>query len=265
MLLLNGNPNVSGPIFIGAGASVLHTHHSNHSRSERQRNFYVGEGTVGARNADIPVGYGAPYAWMLAPEGGGLSAFNTVSGEGTIASASLAMGVGAAASLTGSGTVSSAALSMIVAFSAALTGSGTISSATLQASLALAAALTGSGSVSAAALSLIVAIEADLSGSGGASGNLKGELSMESDITVTGTGLSTANVGSAVWSYLIENGLTAAQVQSILLAVAAGETRIDLTGPNPIVKFRNQTDTRDRITATMVGSERSAITLDNAP
>lgn len=34
------------------------------------------------------------------------------------------------------------------------------------------------------------------------------------------------------------------------------------SGPSPVVTFRDQADTTDRVTATMSGSERTAVVLD---
>jgi hypothetical protein len=181
--------------------------------------------------------------WHLSPKAGGLSTSGNIRGTGTL-TANLLMGKDLSAALTGSGTISSASLALIVQLAAAITGSGTISSATLQAIAGLSAALSGSGSVSAAALSLIVSLDADLSGSGGASGNLKGTLSMSADIVVTGTGLTTANVGQAVWDYLLATGYSASEAMDILTAVAAGKVS---GGPGSPV-FRSIDDTRDVVT-----------------
>lgn len=183
--------------------------------------------------------------WHLSPKAGGLSTSGNIAGTGTL-TANLLMGKDLSAALTGSGTISAASLALIVQLAAAITGSGTISSATLQAISGLSAALSGSGSISAAALSLIVSMEADLSGSGGVSGNLKGTLSMEADIVVTGTGLTTANVGQAVWDYLLATGYSASEAMDVLTAVAAGKVS---GGPGSPV-FRSIDDTRDVVSGT---------------
>ena len=62
---------------------------------------------------------------------------------------------------------------------------------------------------------------------------------------------------------ILEGTLTAGQVLKILLAVAAGKTDVsDLGNGNATVVFRDYADTKDRVTATMTGSERTAVTLD---
>lgn len=72
------------------------------------------------------------------------------------------------------------------------------------------------------------------------------------------TGLVVADDASALWSKTIENGISAEGVFRILLAVAAGRT--DIAGN--VVTFRDQANTKDRITATMSGSERSNVVND---
>jgi hypothetical protein len=245
----------------------------------------VGETEKSAFNNGYAIEERGGSAWHLSPKAGGLSTSGNVTGTGTL-TANLLMGKALEAALSGSGTLSSATLSLIVQLAAALTGSGTISAATLQAIAGLSAALSGSGSISAAALSLIVSLEADLSGSGGATGNLKGTLSMAADITVTGTGLTTSNVGQAVWSALaaanndpdtmgellnnsgaggnpwtvaLEGSYTAADLMRIMSAVLAGKTSGQITAPI----FRSVDDTEDRVTASVdVDGNRTSVTIN---
>ena len=69
--------------------------------------------------------------------------------------------------------------------------------------------------------------------------------------------------GSATMSALVESGITVEEVLRILLAVAAGKTAItDLGGGLATVVFRDTNDTKDRVTASMDGSERTSVTLD---
>lgn len=124
---------------------------------------------------------------------------------------------------------------------------------------------------------------------GDAAGDLRGVANLSADITVTGTGLSTSNVGAAVWAAVaaandvagtmgeklndagsaanpwtevIESGYTAAEIMRILVAVAAGKTTIDASGSPVIVTFRDLDDTKDRIVGEAVDSERTSVTLD---
>jgi len=248
--------------------SVYVTGMANWVHNGARRNFHAGQGTVIAGNsiaetAAFPNGYEPPYSWMLAIKGGGLSAYNTIYGTGSVSLTSLSLGKALAADLTGGGTISDATLSLIVQLAAAMVGSGTISSASLQAIAGLSAALTGGGDISAAALSLIVSLESDLTGGGTLEAALRGTADMSADIVVTGSGLTTANVGSAVWTTIIESGYTAAEVLRILAAVAAGQTTIvDLGGGAATVTFRDLGDTKDRVEATMASSERATVVLD---
>jgi hypothetical protein len=76
------------------------------------------------------------------------------------------------------------------------------------------------------------------------------------------TELSPQSLASAVWSQILESSLDAGAVMRLLLAVAAGKTDIDTSGPDPIVTFRDTTDSVNRVVATMTGSERTTVTLD---
>jgi hypothetical protein len=214
-------------------------------KAMRFPNFYCGDSSVTGEtnksafnNGYAVVGQGGSM-WHLSPKAGGLSC-RTIYGTGTL-TASLTMGKALAAALTGSGGISTATLSLIVSLAAALTGSGTISAASLKAIAGLSAALSGSGSISAAAMSLIVSLEADLTGSGSLTGALRGTASLAADITVTGTGLSTANVGDAVWAYILASGYTASQAMDVLTAVAAGK----VSGAPGSPVFRSLDDTRN--------------------
>ncbi len=75
---------------------------------------------------------------------------------------------------------------------------------------------------------------------------------------------SANDIAQEVWnSFRIEGGLSGGDVLRVLLAVAAGKTTI--TGTSPVVvAFRDQADTKDRVRAEMVGSERDAVTVDGA-
>lgn len=241
-----------------------------------------------ADKASIPNGYGHPYAWVMAPKSGGLSAYNTVFGTGDVTSAALAMGQAIEAAITGDATVAGD-IGVIVQFAAALAGIGAISDASTQLAVALSAAVTAGGDVTAAALALIVSIEADLVASGGATGTPVGLASMAGDISVTGDVLSTANVAAAVWGALaafnnspgtmgeqlnnagasgdpwdapIEGTYTAGDVLRIVSAVLAGKVSGAPDGP---VVFRDLNDTKDRVSAVVDGQgNRTAVTVDEA-
>lgn len=72
--------------------------------------------------------------------------------------------------------------------------------------------------------------------------------------------LSQDDITGGVLTAPVEGSLTIRDVLRLLLAVAAGKTDI-ATGPT-VVTFRDQADTKNRVSATMTGSERASITLD---
>ena len=117
-------------------------------------------------------------------------------------------------------------------------------------------AVTGAGG-----LSMIVPFDGLASFALTGSANLKGNLSLAGDVTPF-TPLSPENLANAVWRQVLESGFTAEQLMRLLAAVAAGNTDIDTSGPDPIVTFRDLNDTKDRIVATMTGSERTTVTKD---
>lgn len=70
--------------------------------------------------------------------------------------------------------------------------------------------------------------------------------------------LSPQGLANAVWERAVDAGYSAEEILRVLAAVAAGKT--DITGST--VTFRNLGDTKDRIVASMTGSERTTITID---
>ena len=62
------------------------------------------------------------------------------------------------------------------------------------------------------------------------------------------------------WTEIIEDGMSAAEIIRVILAVQAGKS--DISGST--ITFRDQADTKDRVTATMSGSERTAVILDGS-
>lgn len=261
----------------------------NHHRTAANRNLTAGEGITSELVA-VPSGNRHPNAWVMPQQAGALAARNTVTGSGTVSAANVWAVKLATAGLTGSGDLTAIG-GLIVQLIAAITGSGTVTAANLQAFLAAVADLTGSGTISDADLEGLGALLAALVGDGTLDASvLTGIGELDADLVVTGTGLSTANVGQAVWSALaasnnvvgtmgeklndagsasnpwtevIESGYTAAEILRLLAAVAAGKTDIvDLGGGAATVIFRDIADTKDRIVADMTGSERTTLTLD---
>lgn len=125
-----------------------------------------------------------------------------------------------------------------------------------------AGSVSGSASVSVAAygLTALKQAAANVTGSASVSAAINGRGQMAAAINVSQ--LTDSDVNGAVLDALIENGVTLKEALRLLLAVAVGKTGIDTSGPNPVVTFRDTADSKDRVTATMSGSERTTIVLD---
>ena len=79
------------------------------------------------------------------------------------------------------------------------------------------------------------------------------------DVSDTGT----LDVGAAVLAATVEGTLTVQDALKVGTAVLIGRTSITpLGGGNATVKFKDTTNTTDRVTATMTGSERTNVTLN---
>lgn len=74
-----------------------------------------------------------------------------------------------------------------------------------------------------------------------------------------GTAPSATQVANAVWTHAIEGGLTAEQVQRILLAIAAGDAT-GLESGNPV--FKSQDGSKDRVVATYSSGTRTIDSKD---
>ncbi len=246
-------------------------------------NFFVpSEATPERSLASLPHGYNTHGAWMLPLKSGGIASTLNLTGEGSAAFEALAVKL-AEAALSGSGALAAVG-SLIVQAIAALAGSGTMSAADLKAFLQAVAALTGSGAMTASLLGFAEAIAAIL-GSGTATGStLAGVGELDADLVVTGTGLTTSNVGQAVWSALaaannapgtmgekmndagsgsnpwtevIESGFTAAEILRLIAAVIQGNAT-GLESGSPV--FKGLDGTTDRVTG--VYSEGTRVITD---
>jgi len=87
----------------------------------------------------------------------------------------------------------------------------------------------------------------------------KGKLSARID---AGAQPSAFDIAQEVLGSVIEAGVDLRSVLRLLSAVAVGKTDIDTSGADPVVTFRDLDDTKDRVTATMLGSERATVVLD---
>lgn len=188
--ILNKNPN---RLLVGT------QYRSASIRQVPLHSFYISEADGGRlQHASVPTGTEPPYVWRFAPKGGELSATTYVTGSGSVSS-SLILGRLMTADLSGVGSLS-ASMSLITSLAAILTGSGSIS-ANLKTTLSLAADLAGSGDLSGS-LGLLIKLLADLSGTGSLSANLKGDLSLESNIYVNQSEATVQAIVDAVWNAL---------------------------------------------------------------
>jgi hypothetical protein len=87
-------------------------------------------------------------------------------------------------------------------------------------------------------------------------GDIIGTGDMAGDLAIGN--LTQDDVTGAILQAEVEAGLTVQGVLRLLLAVAAGKT--DISGS--VVTFRDVADTKDRIVATMTGSERTTVVRD---
>lgn len=143
-----------------------------------------------------PSGYYPPATRYIAQTVGGMSM--QADGEGTL-SGTLLPTRPMSIDLTGSGDLAAIG-ALAVAMGIALTGSGDLT-ATIQGQLNASIAMTGSGNLTADMAGLANMVVA-LTGSGDLDATIAAYGDMAIDIVVTGTGLTTANVGQAVWSAL---------------------------------------------------------------
>ncbi len=249
-------------------------------------NFYTTDTAQAGRDkSGFNHGYNTSYSWNMPLKSGGMGATGEVSGSGDIAATALAVRL-AVADLVGSGDLDAIG-GLIVQLIADIDGSGEISDADVKAFLAAVAALTGSGGASGTRTGLGALLSA-LTGSGTTATSIAtgiGEL--DADLVVTGTGLTTGNVGQAVWSAIaavnndpgtmgeklndagsasnpwteiIESGLSAAEILRIVAAALAGEVSGAGSGTET---FKGLDGSTDRIVSTVdVDGNRTSVVVD---
>jgi len=246
------------------------------------RNLWAGEAGIDPKSS-VPAGARHPVAWRMASTAGGLASRNQA--KVTVSQTALAvLGLPAAGSTTITLDVTDATGSLIVSGS----GSATIDFSVTGTILSVASA-SGTAEITFTPTGLIGA-QAGISGSASATltptanisaiGYMSGLSTNETEFSAaalanavwtasaaayneTGTmgeKLNDAGSGSNPWTEIIESGLSAAEILRIILSVQAGKT--DITGST--VTFRDVADTKDRVTATMTGSERTSITIDGS-
>lgn len=238
-----------------------------------------GASTIKATTAN-PTGHYLPRVWQAPITVGDMSL--RTDGEGDLA-ADLIPTRAMELDLTGSGDLAATA-ALAVAMALALTGSGSLSAA-IVGRLNASIDMTGSGDL-AADMSGIASMVVEMLGEGTLEATIAAFGDMTLDIVVTGTGLSTSNVGQAVWSALaasnndtgtmgeklndagsaanpwtevIESGYSAAEILRLIAAAVAGK----MSGADTAtVTFRDLGDSKDRIVATVDATGRTSTTLD---
>lgn len=287
-ILANGYIGATGA-FQFQGATVINNacpsaRLANFQRTGAQRNVTAGQG-INSGLVSLPSGNRHPSAWMMPQKPGALAARNSVVGTGGVSAADTWAVKLAQAALSGSGSLEAAG-GLIVQLLADLAGAGGISDSQLGAFLQAVASIGGSGGISDAQASGLGALVAALVGLGTLDSTATGIGSLSADIVVTGSGLTTANVGQAVWAAVaatnnssgtmgeklndagsgsnpwtevIESGFTAAQILRILAAHAAGAAT-GLEGSNP--QFIGLDGSTVRIDGTYSAGTRSIDALD---
>lgn len=171
----------------------------------------AGRGLFGD-HAAYPVGNLHPSAWFLPQKAGAMSMRPL--GQGSI-TAGLIPTRPMALDLTGAGTLDATG-ALVVSMLLALAGEGALS-ASITGNLNMSVGLTGSGDLQSN-LYGIAAMAVDLLGQGDLDATIAAFGNMEIDLVVTGTGLTTGNVGDAVWRHLIG----ASEAQALLAAATTG-------------------------------------------
>lgn len=287
-MICNGYRNGHSPFAHGRGATVsivgggqLATRNANLPGRAHNWNVHT------TRDVALPNGNLYPSAWMLPRTGGGMSM--RADGAGDLTS-DLIPTRPMSIDLTGAGDLAATA-GLIVSMLCAMTGGGSMT-ATITGRLNASVDFTGAGDMTAAMHGLADMV-IDLLGAGDLDATISAYGNMALDIVVTGTGLTTANVGQAVWSALaasnndagtmgeklndagsaanpwtevLESGMTAAEILRVILAGVAGDCTVtDAGGGSYTIVFKSVDGAIDRITGTTTsGGVRSGSTLDGS-
>lgn len=227
------------------------------------RNAFSNPGMQGNRfqslnrlDAALPNGHLSPSAWSLPRTAGGMSARNVDDITVSLGALVLAAGRNIDGNTTLTWSVPSADLQLVVS----ATGTSSITftnAATLAGALSAVGATTVTFSVPTVTLGAVIDAIATTAMTWSTTGTARATGALEADSNPT-VDLSPATLAAAVWAEVMESGLDAADVMRLLLAVAAGKT--DISGTT--VTFRDQADTKNRVTAEMTGSERTTVVVN---
>jgi len=177
----------------------------------------MGNTVVYARVA-TPVGSSPQYSFYPPQEAGGMALRSVSSGS---LSATLIPELLMDVDFTGSGDLDATA-SLTIAMLCDMTGSGTLS-ADIVGVLNASVDFTGNGDLSAD-IKGIAEMTIDLLGSGDLNAAIAAYGDMSIDIVVTGTGLTTANVGAAVWSAIASQNNDPGTMGELLNGAGGGAT-----------------------------------------
>ncbi len=165
----------------------------------------------------IPLGEVPPYSWIIPQVAGGMAMRTT--GDSSL-SFTLIPQQPTSVDFTGSSTLTAEA-SLLVAMLCAMTGGATLT-ASISGDGNMTSSMTGSGSLSAD-ITAFGNMLIDLVGSGILNGGVTATADMSIDIVVTGTGLTTENVGAAIWNSVaseFDNAGTMGEIMNNMGAVA---------------------------------------------
>jgi hypothetical protein len=247
-------------------------------------NWHIREGAN--QLASVPDGY--KKGWVLPQKNGGVSIFNDLDGRNNI-NLSIAAGRNVQGTVSGQGDIFQANLALVVGAIATLSQINNLS-ATVVGKLELASALSQSNNLSGALRAIAFSVS-QITNQNTLVGDNGGTKAFVSAIFSSSSLLSPENLAQAVWnsiasqyqvngtmgeklngagssgnpwSEIIEGTYTAAEVMRLLASVAAGKTTIVDNGNNTAtVVFRDINDTRDSVVVEMNGSERIDVNLNN--
>lgn len=236
---------------------------NNLTQSGRNRNIFINDyvQTIDRANA-VPIGYTHPYNWVMPQKDGGMASLRLLSGSISFAGEGSG-GLNAVASISGTISVSNAALGLIVSATASISASGTITNAELAAVLALIAnGLSASGTLNTPILGALAGLQSGLSGSITVSTASMADSAgyMEADI-LPYTELSPESLAiSLLDENDIDTGYSLRDALKIILAATAGKVS---GAETTTITFRNLTDNKDRIIATVdTNGNRTSLTYD---
>jgi hypothetical protein len=252
MLVRNGRSIFQNP---GSFAGVVKNQDGNVVKGGFRNRFVGGLSAVFGGYAN---GHLAPASFVLPTQAGSMSSYTESSEQLSADVIVLIPGL----PMNGSSTITITAAPFTIDKIVALIASGslvlTVDAAQLSA--AVDAIVNGSATLSTSAeLGGIFSVLASANMVLVPSGTLTAQAFMEAAAGGP-TPLSPEGLANAVWERAVDAGYSAEEILRVLAAVAAGKT--DITGST--VTFRDLGDTKDRIVASMTGSERTTITIDES-